>query len=188
LVFVPDSITINLGDSVSFSLTSIHNAIEVSQATWLANGNTSNGGFQVPFGGGLVLPAQLGLGVHYYVCSPHAAMGMKGRIFVINANSVRDDQQIGPKDFQLFQNYPNPFNPSTTIEYQISLHGNVNISIYNSLGQLVRVLYSGDSAPGTHSILWDSKNDRGVSVTSGIYFYQIKIDELIRTKKALLIR
>ncbi|HMD13089.1 MAG TPA: hypothetical protein VKI62_00545, partial [Bacteroidota bacterium] len=53
--FTPDTITINLGDTVIFSLGSIHSAREVTQATWNANGNTSNGGFNTPFGGGTVI-------------------------------------------------------------------------------------------------------------------------------------
>src|SRR2546426_323217 len=81
--FTPSALTIASGDSVQFVLGSIHNAVEVSQATWNANGTTAlAGGFSVPFGGGLVLPAQLPLGIHYYVCTNHASMGMKGTITV----------------------------------------------------------------------------------------------------------
>ena len=83
--FVPASITINIGDSVNFIIANAHDAAEVSQSTWNANGNTLlPGGFKTPFGGGMVLPAQLGAGVHYYVCEPHAANGMKGTITVQN--------------------------------------------------------------------------------------------------------
>lgn len=86
--FVPAAITINLGDTVNFVITNAHDAAEVSQATWNANGNTLlPGGFKTPFGGGMVLPAQLGTGVHYYVCEPHAANGMKGTITVQNCTT-----------------------------------------------------------------------------------------------------
>lgn len=81
--FAPDTITITVGDSVFFDLSSSHNAIEVSQTTWNSNGNsTLSGGFQTSYGGGLVLPSHLALGTHYYVCAPHASMGMKGVIIV----------------------------------------------------------------------------------------------------------
>lgn len=81
--FTPASITINLGDSVNFVLGTSHNASEVSQTTWNANGNIPlSGGFETAFGGGIVLPAQLGVGTHYYVCTPHASVGMKGVIIV----------------------------------------------------------------------------------------------------------
>src|SRR5271157_2217277 len=78
--FSPSSITINLGDTVEFVLASIHAAREVDQATWNANGTTSNGGFDLQFGGGTVVLTQTG--THYYVCPPHASLGMKGTIMV----------------------------------------------------------------------------------------------------------
>ena len=80
LVYNPDSISITQGDAVQFQIGGSHDAREVSQATYNANGNAWNGGFQTAFGGGLVnLP---NLGTYYYVCTPHASFGMKGRIFV----------------------------------------------------------------------------------------------------------
>jgi plastocyanin len=78
--FSPSLLTINAGDTVRFQLDTIHNAVEVSQATWNANGNTPNGGFSVGFGGGDVLFTTPG--TYYYVCQPHAGSGMKGRIVV----------------------------------------------------------------------------------------------------------
>ena len=83
LAFTPTLITITAGDSVKFVLAGTHDAREVSLTTWNANLNTPlPGGFQTPWSGGLVLPAQLGVGTHYYVCTPHAAFGMKARIIV----------------------------------------------------------------------------------------------------------
>lgn len=80
--FSPAVININLGDTVNFVLEPMHNAVEVSEATWSANGNTSNGGFSIPFGGGILVPDQAK--IYYYVCSPHASIGMKGIIRVNN--------------------------------------------------------------------------------------------------------
>ena len=83
--FTPATITIIVGDTVNFSIASSHNSVEVSQTTWNSNGSTAlSGGFQTPMGGGIVLPAQLTVGTHYYVCVPHASMGMKGTIIVQN--------------------------------------------------------------------------------------------------------
>lgn len=83
LSFTPATITITVGDSVQFSLSLSHDAVEVSQTTWNANGNTPNGGFSIPFGGGQLLPAQLSVvGTYFYVCTPHAGAGMKARIIV----------------------------------------------------------------------------------------------------------
>lgn len=81
--FSPVTLTINVGDAVNFDISNAHNAVEISQATWNANGTTRlAGGFQTPFGGGLVQASSLGLGTHYYICDPHASSGMKGRIIV----------------------------------------------------------------------------------------------------------
>jgi plastocyanin len=79
--FSPANITIAVGDTVNFVLDPIHNAVEVSQATWNANGNTPNNGFSVGFGGGTVVFALAG--TYYYVCAPHASSGMKGIINVV---------------------------------------------------------------------------------------------------------
>lgn len=81
--FSPATLTITDGDIVQFTLASNHNAREVSQTTWNANGNTAlSGGFQTAFSGGTVTAAQLTVGTHYYVCSPHAGGGMKATIIV----------------------------------------------------------------------------------------------------------
>ncbi|HUL42738.1 MAG TPA: plastocyanin/azurin family copper-binding protein [Bacteroidota bacterium] len=81
--FSPATLTIAAGDTVVFSIASIHNAVEVSQATWNADGITSNGGFSVPFGGGTIVLSAVG--THYFVCQAHASMGMKGIITVTPA-------------------------------------------------------------------------------------------------------
>ena len=86
--FSSATITINFGDTVNFQISGSHDAREVSLITWNANGNTALfGGFQTNFGGGMVYPTQLGVGSHYYVCTPHASMGMKGIIIVQNCSA-----------------------------------------------------------------------------------------------------
>ncbi len=79
--FSPADITINAGDSVQWQLAGIHDVVEVTQQTWSANGNTPKaGGFSTSFGGGTVkfdTP-----GTYFYVCEPHASIGMKGKITV----------------------------------------------------------------------------------------------------------
>ncbi|HNW55441.1 MAG TPA: plastocyanin/azurin family copper-binding protein, partial [Bacteroidales bacterium] len=77
--FSPAAVTINLGDDVNFQLGASHDAVEVSKVTFDAGGNTPlAGGFSVAFGGGTVTVDKLTVGTHYYVCSPHASVGMKG--------------------------------------------------------------------------------------------------------------
>lgn len=102
--FSPSSITISSGDSVRFQLDEMHNAVEVSEVTWTANGDTPlSGGFSVAFGGGLVLPDKLLTGTHYFVCAPHASQGMKGQIIVQNSTGIADNLLK-----EIISVYPNP--------------------------------------------------------------------------------
>jgi plastocyanin len=110
--FSPSTITITVGDDVTFNLASIHNAVEVSQATWNANGSTKlTGGFETAFGGGQVLSSQLGVGTHYYVCANHVSSGMKGTIVLQNATGIEENRLSS--DFSI---YPNPSFISVTIK------------------------------------------------------------------------
>ncbi|MCX6181596.1 MAG: T9SS type A sorting domain-containing protein [Bacteroidetes bacterium] len=92
LTFSPNTLTIAEGDSVNFVLANSHTALEVSQATWNNNNNTALlNGFGTNFGGGMILPAKLTIGTHYYVCEPHAGSVMKGQIIVQSAVGVLEN-------------------------------------------------------------------------------------------------
>lgn len=107
--FLPDILTINVGDTVEWDLASIHTVVEVDSAVWMNNGNTSNNGFQHPSGGGTTVFTNPGK--YYYVCGPHAAGGMKGTITVIAPTSIDEFDLINS-----FQFYPNPTRGLVTIE------------------------------------------------------------------------
>jgi len=92
------------------------------------------------------------------------------------------------KKFALLQNYPNPFNPSTTIEYQLPKTGNVEIKIFSVNGQLVKTLESTHQSSGTHTVVWDGKNNSGKSVASGLYVYQVAFENSVLAKKMLFIK
>ena len=185
--FSPSTLTINVGDTVNFTLSSIHNAREVDQATWNANDNTSNGGFNTPDGGGMVIFNQAG--TVYYVCEYHASMGMKGIINVSSITGVETKNQSIPDKFILMQNYPNPFNPSTTIRYGLASESNVSIKIYNLAGQQLKELISKKETAGFHEV-----NFNADKLASGIYFYRITATSIeddksfVDTKKLLLLK
>ncbi|MFZ1678310.1 MAG: T9SS type A sorting domain-containing protein [Saprospiraceae bacterium] len=131
--FSPETITITLGDSVKFTVNSIHKPVEVSEATWNANGNTSSGGFNLPFGGGLVLPAQLQVGTHFYVCSPHAGQGMKGKIIVQGSTATKDIHF--PVEVSV---YPNPSDGRfQVIMDNVELSKKYDLDVYNTEGKRV---------------------------------------------------
>jgi hypothetical protein len=93
-----------------------------------------------------------------------------------------------PKKFALHQNYPNPFNPETVIKFDLPKSSDVILKIYNVLGQEIRTLINERKPAGYHSVKWDSRNNNGVTVSSGIYLYRLKAGEFVITKKMILIK
>jgi len=93
-----------------------------------------------------------------------------------------------PAQFHLEQNYPNPFNPETNILYRIPHTAKVTIKVFSLLGQEIKTLIDTEQKAGTYEIKWNGRNSMGMQVSSGIYFYQIKTKDYIRTKKMMLIR
>ncbi len=85
-------------------------------------------------------------------------------------------------------NYPNPFNPTTTIRFSIPKSSDCELIIYNVKGQAVKHLMSETKERGIYRLIWDSKDDNGSLVGSGVYFYRIRIDGLATTKKMLLLK
>lgn len=93
-----------------------------------------------------------------------------------------------PKTFDLAQNYPNPFNPTTTIRYQLPEAADVKLVIYNILGQAVRTLVDEHKVAGYYAVNWDGRNNRGVPVTTGVYYYKITAGSFSASKKMLLMK
>jgi hypothetical protein len=93
-----------------------------------------------------------------------------------------------PSVYALKQNYPNPFNPATTIEYDLPEAGEVVLTIYNQLGQVIKTLVQNLQPAGRYRISWDARNEDGRKVSSGIYFYQIKTSGFVQTNKMVLMQ
>ena len=164
LTFTPGTLTITVGDSVNFVVGSSHNPTEVSQTTWNANGNTPLPGFTLPFGGGMVLPSDLTVGTHYYVCSNHAGSAMKGTIIVQNISGINS---VVKSSVSI---YPNPsygifFLNSNDVRFSKS----ISINVFNVLGEKI---YFAENANGLSSTLLDLSN-----VTKGVYFVRINSGE-----------
>jgi len=98
------------------------------------------------------------------------------------------NENIAPISFLLNQNYPNPFNNQTSISYQINKSTYVVLKIYDITGKEVITLVDEFQNLGNHRVVWNGKNNKGGDVASGIYFYQLKINELVQTKKLTLIQ
>lgn len=88
-----------------------------------------------------------------------------------------------PETYTLAQNYPNPFNPSTSIEFQLPKQANVKLVVYNVVGQKVAEIASGEFAAGTHKVTFNANN-----LTSGVYVYRLVSENIVLTKKMLLVK
>ena len=97
------------------------------------------------------------------------------------------DVQSTPTEFALHQNYPNPFNPQTNIPYDLAESGDVVLRIYNLLGQEVRTLVRERRQAGRYTVQWSGMDDRGVSVSSGIYFYQVSVAGQFQDARRLML-
>ena len=105
-------------------------------------------------------------------------------------STVRDPSNpMIPENITLEQNYPNPFNPYTKIKFKIEQSGPVRLSIFNVLGQEVRILVSNRKMDmGYYTELWDGKDNHGIYVPTGNYFYRIEQNGAIRNKKMVLLK
>ncbi len=100
----------------------------------------------------------------------------------------QDTSDETPGTFALEQNYPNPFNASTSIVYQLTSNDEIEMTVYDMLGQKIRKLLKGRHAEGQHSIVWDGLDDRGYPASSGVYFCEMKARDFLRVRKMIMMR
>jgi beta-glucosidase len=84
---------------------------------------------------------------------------------------------------KLYQNYPNPFNPTTSITYQLFTHGHATLKVYDILGREVTTLIDGEKSAGIHTVSWDASH-----LSSGMFFYRLKVGDFIDVKKMILMK
>ena len=150
-----------------------HDAKEVSQATYNSNGNTAlAGGFQTAFGGGIVLPTQLTLGTHYYVCTPHASVGMKGTINVVSTTGVNfSSLLLGSPEV-----YPNPAKNNFMVSFQLAKSAAVKVLLFGLDGRLVINEEISNAVAGEFT---KAINLEGVKTVSGIYLLEVIVDDKV---------
>jgi hypothetical protein len=88
----------------------------------------------------------------------------------------------------LRQNLPNPFTGSTVIPFALEKESHVTLSVFNVLGQRVRVLMDGWSPAGSHQVRWDGRDDSGNRAASGLYLYRFQAEGYQATRRMLLTR
>ena len=115
------------------------------------------------------------------------------RVYKKNPTGILSNGIAIQKNYELKQNYPNPFNPTTTIEYTIpkithSTRGGALtiLKIYDVLGKEVATLVEKEQKSGNYQVVWNGRNNNGKKVSSGIYYYQLRIGNFSQTKKMLI--
>ena len=97
---------------------------------------------------------------------------------------VKDNQNLNyPSEYILSQNYPNPFNPNTKINYILPQAGYVNLTVYDLLGKEVEVLKNEEQKAGKYEV-----NFRGRNLASGVYFFTLRVNDFIKTKKMVFMK
>jgi len=105
---------------------------------------------------------------------------------VLGASSVsgiEDENYFIPTEYVLYQSYPNPFNPSTTIKYSLPNSDVVSLKVFDILGREVTVLLDEYKTAGTHAVEFNASG-----LASGVYFYQLRAQSFVETKKMVLLR
>ena len=110
-------------------------------------------------------------------------------IFVIGKYAaLAVDETTIPNEYSLNQNYPNPFNPTTRIQYSLPKTGVVQISIYTLMGQKIATLVNRNMAAGRHIITWNGMDDLGNPAGAGVYLYQLRANQFVKTRKMILLK
>jgi hypothetical protein len=121
--------------------------------------------------------------VEYLPCAPDS--------FDFSSLTVVDENEgpgVLPQSFRLAQNYPNPFNNSTIIEFTLKRPGSIELALFDILGRRVRELTAGVYPAGEFALEFTGQDDAGRNLPSGVYFYRLKVDQQVQTRKLLLLK
>ena len=119
----------------------------------------------------------------YYPCLPGPPTSGDTKLIV-----DLEGEDPRPDAFRLVGASPNPFNPVTSIEYEVPFEGPLDIGVFDVAGRRVATLYSGYHDPGTHTVTWNGRDDRGRGVASGVYFVRLAADGVEASRKVVLLQ
>ena len=105
----------------------------------------------------------------------------------LNLNILREPFLV-PSKIKVSQNYPNPFNPTTTIFYSLLGDDFVNVTIYDLVGRIVKVLVNSKQSAGNKFVIWNATNEKNEPVSSGVYFFNVRVGQYSQTKKMMVIK
>ncbi len=110
-----------------------------------------------------------------------------GAVEVYPTTSV-SEAPAAPGSFYLLPNYPNPFNPETIIRYELGRKSHVELAVFSVTGRKVATLFSGTREAGSYQARWNGTNALGKQAPSGLYFYQLRANGVVQSRKMLLLR
>ncbi len=129
------------------------------------------------------------IGVTIYDPDPGGADTTAYVLTLFNPTATATTDEPGaPTAFTLAQNYPNPFNPETRIAYELPTRASVRLEIFNTLGQKVRTLVAAEQPPGTHTVVWDGRDEAGAAAATGVYLYRLQAGAFVQSRTLVLLR
>jgi hypothetical protein len=127
-----------------------------------------------------------GLLWNLFMANPEIQSALTAIGFTADPATDVNEESIEVNDFALLGNYPNPFNPGTVIVFNLPKSQNIDLIIYNNLGQVVKEIRKEDLPAGLNEVKWNGDDQLGKSVSSGVYFYQVKSAGNFLTGKMIL--
>ena len=125
-------------------------------------------------------------------CGPYAQCFSPEELGAQDTSSCAElysfDQNYYPKTFKIHQNYPNPFNPITSLRYDLPENTQVNITIFDMVGNKVKTLVNASQSAGYKLVRWNATNDKNEPVSAGIYHYDVQLGKHRQAKKMLLLK
>ena len=108
----------------------------------------------------------------------------------LSATAVMEDHQSTlPQSFRLDQNFPNPFNSGTVLRFTLPQGDEIELAVYNLVGQKVATLTEGTREAGAYTLRWDGRDESGRTLASGVYLYRLQVgQQQVETRKLVLVR
>ncbi len=116
---------------------------------------------------------------------------IRGKISKLGTFRLTKTENLIPANFALHQNYPNPFfltGKTTRFTYELSAKTFVQVIIYNILGKQIKTFVKQVQDSGIYEVVWDGKDDTNRKIATGIYFYQLRLNKKVFTKKLLVLQ
>jgi Ca-activated chloride channel family protein len=126
----------------------------------------------------------------YYALGQNVQVNWNGSNYSIADESSHTVKPVRPDpgEYVLYQNMPNPFNPTTQIRFILPKQAQIEVAVYNTMGQRIRILYQGIRPKGGYYVIWNGLDDQDQPMASGIYVVQLKAENQLYTRKMVLVR